>query len=67
MPKFVIELDMEEYDILRAYYGEFKYDKDLASIEGSIVHGIISQLFISFENEPELYHDTTHFTRTEEV
>ena len=67
MPKFVIELDMEEYDILRDYYGEFKYDSDLASIEGSIVHGIISQLFASFEMEPELYHDTTHFNGTEEV
>ena len=65
MPKFVIELDMEEYDILRNYYDELEYIE--ASIEGSIIHGIISQLFISFENEPELYHDTTHFTRTEEV
>ena len=65
MPKFVIELDMEEYDILRNYYGELEYID--ASIEVSIIHGIISQLFISFENEPELYHDTTHFTRTEEV
>ena len=65
MPKFVIELDMEEYDILRNYYGELEYIE--ASIEGSIIHGIISQLFISFEHEPELYHDTTHFTRTEEV
>ena len=64
MPKFVIELDMEEYDILRDYYNELEYIE--ASIEGSIIHGIISQLFISYENEPELYHDTTHFTGTEE-
>jgi|TARA_R100000049_G_C1929534_1_gene73606 hypothetical protein len=59
MPKFVIELDMEEYDILRDYYNEFKYDSDLASIEGSIVYGIVSQLFISYEKEPEFYYDTT--------
>ena len=64
MPKFVIELDTEEYDILRNYYDELEYID--ASIEGSIIHGIISQLFISYENEPELYHDTTHFTGTEE-
>ena len=64
MPKFVIELDMEEYDILRNYYGELEYIE--ASIEGSIIHGIISQLFISYENEPELYHDTTQFKGTEE-
>ena len=67
MPKFVIELDMEEYDILRNYYGEFKYESDLASIEGSIVYGIVSQLFASFEMEPELYHDTTQFKGTEGV
>ena len=67
MPKFVIELDTEEYDILREHYGEEAIQHDLASIEGSIIYGIISQLFISYENEPELYHDTTHFNRTEEV
>lgn len=66
MPKFVIELDMEEYDTLRDYYEGFKNDADLATIEGSIVYGIVSQLFISYESEPELYHDTTHFTGTEE-
>ena len=67
MPKFVIELDTEEYDILREHYGEEAIQHDLASIEGSIIYGIISQLFISFEHEPELYHDTTHFTRNEGV
>ena len=67
MPKFVIELDMEEYDILREHYGYNEQQHDLASIEGSIIYGIISQLFISFKNEPELYHDTTHFDGTEEV
>jgi len=59
MPKFVIELDTEEYDTLRDYYEEFKYDADLATIEGSIVYGIVSQLFISYEKEPEFYYDTT--------
>ncbi len=67
MPKFVIELDTEEYDILREHYGEEAIQHDLASIEGSIIYGILSQLFISYESEPEFYHDTTHFTRTEEV
>ena len=40
MPKFVIELDMEEYDILREHYGEAAIQHDLASIEGSIIYGI---------------------------
>ena len=65
MPKFVIELDTEEYDILREHYGDLERQHDLASIEGSIIYGILSQLFISYESEPELYHDTTHFMGTE--
>ena len=59
MPKFVIELDTDEYDILREHYGETEIQHDLASIEGSIVYGIISQLFASYEKEPEYYYDTT--------
>jgi len=58
MPKFVIELDTEEYDILRDYFLHSGIDDD-STIEGSIIHGILSQLFISCENEPELYYDTT--------
>ena len=66
MPKFVIELDTEEFDILRECYNDMETQYELATIEGSIIYGILSQLFISYESEPELYHDTTHFTGTEE-
>jgi len=66
MPKFVIELDTVEYDILRDYFLHSGIADD-STIEGSIIHGIISQLVVSYEDEPELYHDTTHINRTEEV
>ena len=56
MPKFIIKLDMEEFDILREYMTTCQPNLDM--IEESIIYGIISQLVTDYEDtEPELFYE----------
>ena len=56
MPKFVVGLDMQEFDILREYMSTLK--PNLEMIEESIIYGILSQLTTDYEDtEPELYYE----------
>ena len=54
MPKFVIGMDMEEFDILREYMTTMQ--PNLEMVEESIIYGILSQLVTDYDNtEPEFY------------
>ena len=54
MPKFVINIHMEEFDILREYLTTLQ--PNLEMIEESIIYGILSQLVTDYnDTEPELY------------
>ena len=56
MPKFVVSLSMEEFDILREYMTTFQPNLDM--IEESIIYGVISQLTTDYEDtEPELIYE----------
>jgi hypothetical protein len=56
MPKFVIKLDMEEFDILREYMSTLQPNLDM--IEESIIYGILSQVTSNYEDtEPEFYYE----------
>ena len=46
MPKFVVGLDMQEFDILREYMSTLK--PNLEMIEESIIYGILSQLVTDY-------------------
>ena len=54
MPKFVVGLDMEEFEILRIYFEDL--DRNVSTVEDSIIYGILSQLVTDYnDTEPELY------------
>lgn len=56
MPKFVVGLDMEEFEILRIYFEDL--DRNVSTVEDSIIYGVISQLVADFDDkEPEFYYE----------